>query len=96
MYKDKDRQREYQRNWVRQKRAKGSTEVQGSTVIPKCSSVVPDGSTTIDIVDVLHARILARHKIMSSGAMAVPDKPKPKPQSHSPMMVGYVPPEGGA
>lgn len=38
MYKDKGRQREYQRNWVRQKRAKGSTVRQGSTipdVIPK-------------------------------------------------------------
>lgn len=42
---------------------------------------------------------IARHEIMTSGAMVVPDKlgpNKPKPQSHSPMMVGYVPPEPDA
>ncbi|MHC4270658.1 MAG: hypothetical protein ACYSTS_19685 [Planctomycetota bacterium] len=38
MYKDKDKQREYQRNWVRQKRAKGSTNVIPSDT----TSVEPD------------------------------------------------------
>lgn len=35
MYKDKDKQREYQREWVRRKRGStGSTDRQGSTVRP--------------------------------------------------------------
>ena len=65
MYKDKDKQKEYQRYWVRQKRAKGSTGLTGRP----------------DIVDVLHARVLANPKV------------KFKPQSHNPTMIGYVPPE---
>ena len=47
MYKDKDKQKEYQRYWVRQKRAKGLTGLTGRP----------------DIVDVLHARVLANPKV---------------------------------
>lgn len=54
-YKDKEKQREYQRNWVRQKR--GSTRVRqpesSTLVIPTCEQ----------IVGVLHKRILANPKV---------------------------------
>jgi len=44
-YKDKDRQREAQRNWVRQKRAEQSSTKQGSTKlasIPKECIMQPE------------------------------------------------------
>ncbi|KKL54995.1 hypothetical protein LCGC14_2259810, partial [marine sediment metagenome] len=72
-----DKQRAYQRQWVRQKRAKGSTRVLGSTEIPNSIKLK-----------------VATHEIMTSGAIVVPDVMRPKPQSHNPMMVGYVPPKG--
>ncbi len=85
MYKDKDRQRESGKERTRRyrenRKALLSEGVTGkaSHVIPKHSGVTPDGSTTMDIVSVLHKRILANSKV--------------KLQSHSPMMAGYVPPK---
>lgn len=91
MYKDKDRQREYQRNWVRQKRAKGSTEVIPSDTL----SVEPDDSllqpsflkqvesfTTADVI-----------WESEPGAAAELSRAVVEPQSYNPMMVGYVPPK---
>ena len=43
MYKDKEKQKEVQREWVRQKRAKGSTE----------GLLLPEGSTTPAIIRAL-------------------------------------------
>lgn len=66
MYKDKDRQREAVRLAVRRHRAKGITKVlhnegitvsQDEVVIPKCSRAMPDGSTDIGVVKVLHEGI---------------------------------------
>ncbi len=62
MYKDKAKQRAYQRNWVRQKRSKGSTKVRQED----------EGSTSLENVESFTTPVV--------------------PQSHNPMMVGYVPP----
>lgn len=77
-YKDKDRQRAYQRDWVRQKRVKGSTE--GSTSMGSTQQ----GSTSVTAgIQEPSVAIVERPVI---------DEPV-KPQSHNPMMVGYVPPK---
>ena len=57
-----------------------------SNVIPVIpDDVIPAVIPTCDeIVDVLHARIVANPKVNL----------KPEPQSYNPMMVGYVPPQG--
>ena len=71
MYKDKDKQREAQRDWVRQKRAvKGSTE-QGSTVTKADSHV---DASDIGIVKALHASVIpcdARLKVIPENTPVV-------------------------
>jgi len=100
-YKDKDKQRKYQRNWVRQKR--GSTR-QGSTdVIPKVEpNVIPCNTQTVmpkDMGKAIIAQVAKRQIENKYGTVANAITnlcgDKPKPQSHNPMMVGYVPPGRG-
>lgn len=78
MYKDKDKQREAQRNWVRQKRAvKGSTE-QGSTVTKADSHV---DASDIGMVKALHQAILKPERIAQDNIrVSKPGDPDYEPQ----------------
>ena len=80
-YKEKDRQREYQRNGVRQKRAKGSTRTK------MVARVRSSDGTEQDSLRAGNDRLIA----VLGGPVIVPVEPEQ--QSHSPMMVGYVPPK---
>ena len=99
MYKDKDRQREYQKQWVRQKRAlQGSTQ-QGSTRF-NAGELSPPSELRGDD-DVSAQSIVARAKKngVTIGQQHTHEQgiaEQPKPQSYNPMMVGYVPKRGGA
>ena len=77
MYKDKDKQRKAVREATRRYRA----NKQGIT-----SRVSPMDRTVTPMIP--EVAIIARQE-----AIAMPTQVKAQPQSHTPMMVGYVPPK---
>lgn len=97
MYKDKDKQREANRKAQARFKAKGITDkeledakgitnegiTQGVTVIPLTAEQIDK-----DVVTVPPKRVMG---VIPNCQRPIP-KP-PKPQSHNPMMVGYVPPQ---
>lgn len=77
-YSDPDKQKSYQRDWVRHKR-KGSTK----PVIP----VEPDVEPSDTLVQPSPLR--AVEDFTTADSLPI----EPKPQSYCSFMVGYVPPE---
>ena len=93
MYKDKDKQREAIREATRRYRAKGITKVsreQGITGCPAPDKVIPDGAISIGVLAEVDK---ACGDTVEHGLNDTIYPPDPKPQSHNPMMVGYVPPK---
>lgn len=88
-YKDKDRQREYQRKWVRHKR-KGSTAINRENVEP---SVEPSVRPVVEMLDKIIINGIDMKTVFNMGEPSEPIPLKPEPQSYNPMMVGYVPPQ---
>ena len=80
MYKDKDRQREAVKLATRRYRNKGITQIPVTFkgVIP--ATVIPNSDT----VSAMYPSSQRRHSQETQSVV--------KPQSHNPMMVGYVPP----
>ena len=107
MYKDKDKQREAVRRAVRKHRAKGITKVlpsQGITAIDEPPDVIPEAVLTrararLEPSD--HRNFTAdcpcsmceADRAFDRWYTTTSDSSMPKPQSHNPMMVGYVPPK---
>ena len=85
-YRDKDKQRRAVREATRRYRARK----QGITK-PECDVIPRDTPLVIPVV-VVPGTYTNRQ---ATEALAYAGLGKPKPQSHSPMMVGYVPPLEG-
>ncbi len=91
-YKDKAKQKAYQAEWVRQKRAsKGSTDKQGSTEVNLRPLALAESQTSESVTQI--------EKVLATPIEGLNNKyldsymPTIEQQSHSPMMVGYVVPE---
>ena len=90
MYKDVKKQRQAVREATRRYRANLRAKLKGITPVSLNDSITQDGDTQ-DVIPLAPGQYKAGDSIES---IMPDDYEEPKPQSHNPMMVGYVPPKG--
>ena len=86
MYKDKDKQRQAVKEAVRRHRAKGITEEKDDRVLLR-------DKAHVILMDTPKQHIIPEVVPADSPLIYQSDKPRVVEQSHSPIMVGYVPPK---